>query len=859
MICRAPMGKYGSRKLPPLSPEHLKRLLDAFRAARSLPPTPLKTYMVVQQIVSSSSMMDDPVAVDYAVAEWLNSTIAAALTRQRHLYHLSGPEDDAALDDALKQLAADFHQQAVELEAWSMLYYRYVRVDLNLSWEQIEAVTNQDVRTLRRRQKRGLQRLVHWLLQEEGQARELLHRDRLRRALPARPLNELVGRTTLLEQAWQLLSAESGRRHLLFIGPGGIGKTALALTLAHRLIDEADLDNIAWLQLTAAEYSTDADLFAVLCETLRLPTTSAEALHVYCQSHDVLLVLDEAETVIGTKVFGDFLEQAADARVIVTSRRWQEGLPLQHIPVPELAEQDAAVIMERAWPIERPLDSMRRRIVWERVGGNPLALELAAGLVARLPQDALEDEGLFPAEAVPLEAFYERAWEQLDADARRFWLAAWLLPHDSVLHELLMLASGLSSETAGQAATYLGQLSLLSIDSDHRKYILHRIARAYLRQKIEAQQQVASWVIEASRRLSGAILGASYASRLTLHLIENAGMLALSVKDTTRLIQAAWPNVVHQGAWTTWRAALEKLVAVARPAKSDSLVLARLLSWLGITYRWLGLYEPAESCLRESLHWFEEKRHGPREHLYTLVELAVIQRHRGQIDTAFATVKRALAEFRDLGDAQGVERCELEMMQLRLEQRNPGEAVQRLKDMPVSSRSTALACEACLMLRDYHQALRLAERTVALAAHDRPNLARAHAMLGRVYLALGRLEDAADVLSIALSLMEQGRDVLGYARVLAVLAQVFFLKGNADDAVALLEEAIVEQRALNDHNALAGTLQLLLEILAQRIDDALAAGDADAVSKLNTQAQDVDAELQALVSSIGSPPSGSRI
>ncbi|GAB4527504.1 MAG: hypothetical protein Kow0063_02870 [Anaerolineae bacterium] len=837
------------REDPTLSPEHLKRVLDAARAARPIPATPLRAFEIVRQRLLDPSEAVGGAATDYLLIEWLAEQIVEGLCRHRRHYHLAPPRPTCALEQALTEMAADFRQGAGELEAWSLLYYRYVRVDLNLSWDQLEAVTLQDSRTLRRRQQHGLRRLTHQLLRRERRARLAHRKDRLRRALPPSPDYELVGRAELAEQAWQVLTGRGRRRHLALVGPGGIGKTALAASLAHRLLETVELDGVAWLgPLSSVAVQEVAAQFA---GALGLFPASPEVLRAYCQARDALLVLDGVDHFVADRVPDGggvcaFLDVVADARVMVTSRIWVDCPGLAQFHLTELDEQESRAVMARVWPGRWPLDSAREQAIRQQAGGNPLALEVATRLAARLPKSALVKPGVFqqmPAQAALLEKLYEQAWQELGTAERQLWLAAWLLPATGAPQELLVLASGLPVVQVTQAVQRLCQLSLLVFDPASERYTLHGVARAYLHRKV-SEQPCLGWASEGALRLRGAVARSPHAAQIAFRLLEVADLLSLPLGERVDLIRAAWPQIAHQGLWTAWLPVLQDQVAAARNAANGP-ALPPLLRWLGVACRWLGRYEMAEKSLLEALQIADELKESG-EHAQALIELAVVYRYQGRFQPARAMVQRALVEFQKRGDDGAGERCLLELAQLALEHGQPEDAIEQLKRLPGSARSAALICEAYLMMGHLQQALVQAERAVALAAGDRPNFARAQATIGRVYLALGRLVEAEDHLSLAVSLLEQGRDMLGWARATNSLAQVYQLQGRLDAALALVEDAAEQQRLLKDEAGLMATLRAQIELYLSLTERAWAAGEAERAAELAERMQRIDAEWRAL-------------
>ena len=128
--------------------------------------------------------------------------------------------------------------------------------------------------------------------------------------LPVQP-TPLLGRQNELADLSSLLR---GHRLVTLTGPGGCGKTRLALQVAAELADEY-LDGVWWVPLASV---SDAALV--------LPTM-AQALGVegdlggYVADRNLLIVIDNLEQVLDTAPgLGGLLSSAAGLRLLVTSR-----------------------------------------------------------------------------------------------------------------------------------------------------------------------------------------------------------------------------------------------------------------------------------------------------------------------------------------------------------------------------------------------------------------------------------------------------------------------------------------------------------------------------------------------------------
>ena len=216
-------------------------------------------------------------------------------------------------------------------------------------------------------------------------------------ALPA-PLTAFVGRTR--ERA-ELAAAVRAHRQVTAVGPGGVGKTRLALAVAGDLAGEFP-DGVWFADMVPV--ADPARVGAAVAAAVGVGEQPArdvdDAVLAALADHDALLVLDNCEHV--RDGVAPFLERLLAAcprlRVLATSRA-RLVVPFERaVPVPPLSraggdESDAvALFMDRAaavgWP-PGPGASAGVVAVCERLDGMALAIELAAARWATLGLDGL--------------------------------------------------------------------------------------------------------------------------------------------------------------------------------------------------------------------------------------------------------------------------------------------------------------------------------------------------------------------------------------------------------------------------------------------------------------------------------------
>lgn len=211
--------------------------------------------------------------------------------------------------------------------------------------------------------------------------------------LPSR-LTSFIGREEELEELDELLTE---RRLVTLTGPGGIGKTSLAIEAARRVA--ARFADGAWF-VPLADVEHAGQVRSVIARTIGLfdgpGRPAADGLGPYLAERSVLLVLDNFERLLdasGDVV--DLLDASSASRILVTSRAPLRVVGEQEYPVPSLGEDCPKLFAERARSVRPGWDAGADSPVLDEVctllDRLPLGVELAAARVAHLPLAAIRD------------------------------------------------------------------------------------------------------------------------------------------------------------------------------------------------------------------------------------------------------------------------------------------------------------------------------------------------------------------------------------------------------------------------------------------------------------------------------------
>ena len=214
------------------------------------------------------------------------------------------------------------------------------------------------------------------------------HRGNLPRWLP-----RLVGRD---DELARIRAALAAHRLVSLVGPGGIGKTSLALSAAR---DQAPASG--WV-VELASITSPADVPRAVADVLgvieRQGVDLTRSIVDRLQTGTGLLVLDNCEHVVdaAAPLAARVLRGCPEVRVVATSRERLGLTDERVITVPPLEpDPSVALFAERARALDPTFDAEAHRTtvqdICTRLDGIPLAIELAAARTASLDLDDLRE------------------------------------------------------------------------------------------------------------------------------------------------------------------------------------------------------------------------------------------------------------------------------------------------------------------------------------------------------------------------------------------------------------------------------------------------------------------------------------
>lgn len=516
-------------------------------------------------------------------------------------------------------------------------------------------------------------------------------------------LTPLIGRE---QETTQLLARlrDPTCRLLTLVGAGGVGKTRLALEVAHGVLP-LFAQGVYFVSLVGSETADwpTSDLYPLvshIATAVKLlfsgPDTAQKQLTNYLRHKQLLLILDNFEQwVTAANFLVELLQEAPGLKLLITSRvrvnvRGEQVMPLAGLPYPtqETADwrqfssiqlfQHRAQAVQPGFTLQEP-DAAAIARICQLVDGLPLGIELAASWARLLPCQGIAHEieqnlnflqsnqRDMPQRHQSLRAVFDYSWHLLTEADRR------------ALRQLAVFYGGFSRDAATRiAGASLPVLAALVDNSLLRRaapdrYELQDVLRQYAAEKLTA----ATDVTEIALRDRHSYYYLTFLQQPQPDLQGGQQMEALAaIAQEMENIRAAWNWAILQGDATTLQHAADTLAlffymqsrsqeaeamfaqAAGRLAelaydRSAYVTWGKCLCWQGWFTSLLTRQPTAQALLKQSVEIL--RQHGsPTDLIFPLNFLAAVTSQLGDYSQAQQLCQEALVVSRATANRYGV-------------------------------------------------------------------------------------------------------------------------------------------------------------------------------------------------------------
>ncbi|MFJ9214140.1 BTAD domain-containing putative transcriptional regulator [Streptomyces sp. NPDC102264] len=672
---------------------------------------------------------------------------------------------------------------------------------------------------------------------------------------------DFVGREKLLGRAAALLAPSNARRPptvvpvVILTGLPGVGKTAAATHLAHRLRGTFP-DGQLYVQLDTARgpRRTSAAVLADLLLSIGVPGSAIPAAESQraalfrskLADRRVLVVLDD---VMDTSQVQYLLPGGGGCAVLITSRARLAAIPGAHLlDVEPLDDTDGRTLLDRIAGTRRfATEPEATEHLLVGCAGLPLALRVAGARLAGSPHrpvrwlaERLADEqrrlGELRAGDLAMRACVATAYHGLAPDAARVFRALGLIPTGEFPSWIpAVIMSGVAGDEEPDdsvddildALIHANLIRAHHVDPEGRpRYRIHDLLRAYAAERAAEEESPARRREIVGRVLDGWLhrvpaarerLLRTGADAATAWLEYERPALAATVEYAARSghgeqaseLVAALDDICHQCSWLDDWERMAQAVLERASAEGDRRRIAMAQGSLARA----GV---GRGRAHEAMRWFVsaieqlDALGERRQAAYLRVHSSFAIADRGMTEDAYTDASAAVAVLSELGDLRGTVLALRSLGAVLFQQRREAEAARVLE----RALDAAERLRQPLALADALQALAVTEimigRYPAAARHldralihyrgvrHRPGEAYAHYTIGRLRLARApeRADEAFGPLTQAAEMFSELGERRGEALTAFMLGRAYAALGDRERARGSFGAALAGFRAL---------------------------------------------------------------
>jgi predicted ATPase/transcriptional regulator with XRE-family HTH domain len=660
--------------------------------------------------------------------------------------------------------------------------------------------------------------------------------------LPILP-TPLIGRQPEVDDLIHLLH-DPQCRLLTLVGPGGIGKTRLAIETASRMQDSF-ADGTYFIPL--ASVNSIRFIVPMIADSVGFSFQSTalieprEQLFNHLKEKQILLLADNLEHLLtgpGVELFSELLTAAPKVKLLVTSRESLELqgewiIEVQGLPIPESrgaeeSTQNTSVelFLQRARRTHVGFNATAEEYpaiirICQLVNGMPLGIELAAAWVRTLSCDEIAKEierGMdflsvttrdMPARHRSMRAVFDHSWKLLSEEEQE------------VLLQFSVFRGGFQREAAEQVAgaklsalSTLVTKSLVRRSGDNR-YDLHELIRQFAVEQllnhpeeyIATQARHGSYFLTQFARADVRLRSSAQRevlAELTLEMdnFRAAWEWAITnrefalIEQTIRTLAYFYDirGWLQEGIYVFGNAVIK--LEISSPDRINQITLGHALVSRSVLESRLGLYEQAQAGLERSLEILRPLNE-PRVMVESITLLGNVMEFTGDYARASKLYTEGLKIATAIGDYWFAALCLTCLIPLdggNTMVVNPEVTYQRFQSVVADWRSigdprfTAIGLNIfswlALRLERFEEARAALEESITLnmSVSDRWGLAFAYRGLGLIAQAQGEHVQAVDIFRKSLNLLTELGARQDVARVLAEMSRSVFAHGDETEA-----------------------------------------------------------------------------
>jgi tetratricopeptide (TPR) repeat protein len=530
----------------------------------------------------------------------------------------------------------------------------------------------------------GIVQVADYLQKRRGKPKKSRSRARPTRIwhnLP--PRSEFIGREA---EKKRLHEALRSRSYLISIdGIGGIGKTSLALEVAHECLrasksDEppqraVTFDGFIWTTAKDRDLTLN-ELLDTVARTLdhlgiaqQLPEEKQDLVRELLQENPYLLMVDNFETVTDEAVRDFLLELPEPSKALITTRE-QKLRRVWAISLKGLTKSEALTLVRKEGrrlglaSLEQAEDQALLHL-YQATGGAPLAIKWAVGQIKQKGQ-SLDTVlvALHEARGSIFDAMFARAWDLLLGSARQMLMAMPIFA-SSASRDGIEAASDVHHFALDEALGQLVEMSLVEatdeLDASQRRYSIHPLTRSFAAARLpenpafeqQARSRLAAYYTEQCREMGewGNTTGFPWFEAELPNIIATIDWAKSTETWTTvtSIYNYLYYFLGTRGYWQE-RTRYGQIAIKAAEEAGDRFLVATFQHALAWILSRQGQYADAGKLLQTCIQLFTDLRRN-RDAVLAMITLAKIAVARGDLERARSVVDEATGLMGDAGYA----------------------------------------------------------------------------------------------------------------------------------------------------------------------------------------------------------------